>query len=111
MKRTKIVLEDRDIPAKWYNIMADMPNLPKPPLHPGTRKPVGPDDLSAIFPMALEALLCKEEGKEKAIVFNLSGHGYLDLAAYADFLNGKIIDSAYPEDKINEALRCLPTID
>jgi tryptophan synthase beta chain len=53
MKETKIVLPDREIPKQWYNIMADMPNLPKPPLHPGTLKPVGPDDLSAIFPMSL----------------------------------------------------------
>lgn len=53
MKETKVILPDRDIPKKWYNIMADMPNLPKPPLHPGTLKPVGPDDLSPIFPMAL----------------------------------------------------------
>ena len=53
MQETKIVLPDRDIPKQWYNIMADMPNLPKPPLHPGTKQPVGPDDLSAIFPMSL----------------------------------------------------------
>lgn len=53
MKETKIVLSDREIPRQWYNIMADMPNLPKPPLHPGTKEPVGPDDLKAIFPMAL----------------------------------------------------------
>ncbi|MBF0458584.1 MAG: TrpB-like pyridoxal phosphate-dependent enzyme [Nitrospirae bacterium] len=53
MKRTKIILEEKDIPSQWYNIMADMPNLPKPPLHPATHKPVGPDDLAAIFPMAL----------------------------------------------------------
>ena len=53
MKETKIVLSDREIPRQWYNIMADMPNPPKPPLHPGTLKPVGPDDLSPIFPMAL----------------------------------------------------------
>jgi tryptophan synthase beta chain len=53
MRETKIVLPDREIPKKWYNIMADMPNLPKPPLHPATHKPVGPDDLGAIFPMAL----------------------------------------------------------
>jgi len=33
--------------------MADMPNKPKPPLHPGTRQPVGPQDLAAIFPMDL----------------------------------------------------------
>ncbi len=53
MQETKIVLPDREIPKQWYNIMADMPTLPKPPLHPGTRQPVGPDDLRPIFPMAL----------------------------------------------------------
>lgn len=53
MKQTKIVLSDKEIPQKWYNIMADMPNLPKPPLHPATQKPIGPGDLSPIFPMAL----------------------------------------------------------
>ncbi|MBF0568225.1 MAG: TrpB-like pyridoxal phosphate-dependent enzyme [Nitrospirae bacterium] len=53
MKRTKIILEEDDIPRQWYNIMADMPTLPKPPLHPATHKPIEPDDLAAIFPMAL----------------------------------------------------------
>lgn len=53
MRETKIVLPEREIPRKWYNIMADMPKLPKPPLHPATIKPIGPDDLSAIFPMTL----------------------------------------------------------
>ena len=53
MKQTKIVLSDKEIPHQWYNIMADMPNLPKPPLHPATQKPIGPEDLSPIFPMAL----------------------------------------------------------
>jgi tryptophan synthase beta chain len=53
MKDTKIILPEREMPQKWYNIMADMPNIPKPPLHPGTKQPVGPEDLSVIFPMAL----------------------------------------------------------
>jgi tryptophan synthase beta chain len=53
MRETKIVLSDRDIPRQWYNIAADMPNPMKPPLHPGTRQPAGPEDLSPIFPMAL----------------------------------------------------------
>ncbi len=53
MKETKILLPEKEIPKKWYNIMADMPNLPQPPLHPGTKQPVGPDDLSVIFPMSL----------------------------------------------------------
>ena len=54
MRQTKILLADKEIPTKWYNIMADMPNLPKPPLHPGTKQPVGPQDLTPIFPMALD---------------------------------------------------------
>ncbi|HSA77344.1 MAG TPA: TrpB-like pyridoxal phosphate-dependent enzyme [Nitrospirota bacterium] len=53
MRQTKIVLSDNEIPTKWYNIMADMPNKPKPPLHPATKQPLGPQDLSPIFPMAL----------------------------------------------------------
>jgi tryptophan synthase beta chain len=53
MRQTKIVLSDKEIPTQWYNIMADMPNKPKPPLHPATRQPVGPDDLKPIFPMDL----------------------------------------------------------
>lgn len=53
MRETKVILPDREIPRQWYNIMADMPNLPKPPLHPGTKQPIGPQDLVAIFPMAL----------------------------------------------------------
>ncbi|MDH5682183.1 MAG: TrpB-like pyridoxal phosphate-dependent enzyme, partial [Spirochaetota bacterium] len=53
MRQTKVVLSEKDMPKQWYNIMADMPNLPKPPLHPATQKPVGPEDLSPIFPMAV----------------------------------------------------------
>jgi tryptophan synthase beta chain len=53
MDRMKIVLADDEIPRQWYNILADMPTPMSPPLHPGTGKPVGPDDLAPIFPMNL----------------------------------------------------------
>lgn len=53
MSQVKIFLEEKDMPRAWYNIQADMPNLPKPAMHPVTKKPVGPDDLSPIFPMGL----------------------------------------------------------
>jgi len=49
----KIFLNERDMPTHWYNIVADMPNKPLPPLHPATKQPVGPDDLAPLFPMAL----------------------------------------------------------
>lgn len=53
MQDTKILLSEKDMPRQWYNIMADMPNIPAIPLHPSTKKPIGPDDLSSIFPMSL----------------------------------------------------------
>lgn len=53
MSQVKIFLEEKDMPRAWYNIQADMPNLPKPAMHPVTKNPVGPDDLSPIFPMGL----------------------------------------------------------
>jgi tryptophan synthase beta chain len=49
----KYLLDETRIPKRWYNIMADLP-VPLPPvLHPGTKQPVGPDDLAPLFPMAL----------------------------------------------------------
>lgn len=50
---TKIILKDSDIPKTWYNIIADIPNPPQPVLHPGTGKPITPDDLLPLFPMPL----------------------------------------------------------
>jgi tryptophan synthase beta chain len=49
----KIILEEKEIPESWYNIQADMPNKPLPPLHPGTKQPIGPEDLAVLFPMEL----------------------------------------------------------
>src|SRR5512136_2407163 len=53
MNRTKILLDENDIPKQWYNIQADLKTPLDPPLHPQTRQPVTPDDLKAIFPMEL----------------------------------------------------------
>ncbi len=52
-QQTKFVLSERDIPEKWYNIAADMPNKPLPPLHPATHQPIGPEALAPLFPMEL----------------------------------------------------------
>ena len=52
MSQTKIILEESDIPTHWYNVVADMPNPPLPPLGPDG-KPIGPEALAAIFPMEL----------------------------------------------------------
>ena len=49
----KYLLEEKDIPTHWYNIMSDLPEPMAPPLHPGTGKPIGPEDLAPLFPMEL----------------------------------------------------------
>jgi tryptophan synthase beta chain len=49
----KFLLGERDIPTHWVNLMADLPGDAPPPLHPGTKEPAGPDDLTPIFPMGL----------------------------------------------------------
>jgi tryptophan synthase beta chain len=69
-----------------------------------------PESSHAIRGAIDEALKAKEEGKQKTIFFNLSGHGYLDLTAYADYLAGKLEDYEYPEEMIKEALKKLPVI-
>ncbi|HEY6031961.1 MAG TPA: TrpB-like pyridoxal phosphate-dependent enzyme, partial [Gaiellaceae bacterium] len=53
MADTKITLPESEIPRQWYNVAADMPTPARPPLHPGTGQPIGPDDLAPLFPMAL----------------------------------------------------------
>ena len=52
-KNSKILLNDKEMPRQWYNIAADMPNKPLPPLDPKTRQPIGPEALAAVFPMEL----------------------------------------------------------
>lgn len=49
----KIFLTEAEMPEQWYNVVADMPNKPMPPLNPVTRQPAKPEDLTAIFPMEL----------------------------------------------------------
>ena len=50
---TRFVLPQDKIPTAWYNALPDLPEPLQPPLHPGTKEPVGPDDLAPLFPMAL----------------------------------------------------------
>ncbi len=50
---TKYLLSENEMPRAWYNIVPDLPRPPEAVLHPGTMQPVGPNDLAALFPMAL----------------------------------------------------------
>src|ERR1700687_5036165 len=51
--QVKIVLTEKDLPTKWYNIQADLKTPAPPVLHPGTGQPIGPQDLAPLFPMEL----------------------------------------------------------
>jgi tryptophan synthase beta chain len=52
-EQTQYTLPESAIPSRWVNLLGDLPGEPLPPLHPGTREPLGPDDLAPLFPMAL----------------------------------------------------------
>jgi tryptophan synthase beta chain len=65
-KQHKIILEEHELPTRWYNVLPDLPSPPPPPLHPGTREPVGPDDLAPLFPMEL-------------IMQEVSSESYIDI--------------------------------
>ena len=53
MDESKVLLSERDLPQQWYKIQPDLPEPLAPPIHPGTGKPIGPEDLAPIFPMEL----------------------------------------------------------
>jgi tryptophan synthase beta chain len=69
-----------------------------------------PETAHAIKAVFDEALRCKEEGKEEVIVFNLSGHGHFDMAAYDAYLAGDLVDYTYPQEMIDESLKKLPKV-
>jgi len=69
-----------------------------------------PETAHAICCAVDEALAAREAGDKRVILFNFSGHGLLDLAAYEAFLAGKLEDYAYPADKIKEAMANIPKV-
>ncbi len=69
---------------------------------------VAPETSHAVCCAMDEALKAKEEGKEKTILFNLSGHGHFDMAAYEKYFAGELVDYEYPAEKVEEALAHLP---
>ena len=57
-----------------------------------------------------EAVRCREEGKSRAILFNLCGHGHFDMQAYTDYFSGKLVDQEYDERELAMALAGLPSV-
>lgn len=64
VKESRIHLSVKEMPRKWYNVVADFPEPMAPPLHPATKQPVTPADLAPIFP---ESLIMQEASTERYI--------------------------------------------
>jgi tryptophan synthase beta chain len=71
---------------------------------------VAPETSHAVCAAIDEARKAKAEGKQKTILFNLSGHGFFDMAAYEKYFTGELTDYEYPEEKVREALAHLPKV-
>lgn len=71
---------------------------------------VAPETSHAVACTIDEARRAKEEGRERVIVFNLSGHGMLDLGSYEKYFAGELVDYEYPDEKIKESLAHLPKV-
>jgi tryptophan synthase beta chain len=69
-----------------------------------------PEANHAVAGAISEALRCKEEGVSRTILFNLCGHGYLDLQAYTDYMAGKLKDFEYSSEEVAMALAGLPSV-
>ncbi|MGD8454883.1 MAG: TrpB-like pyridoxal phosphate-dependent enzyme [Anaerolineales bacterium] len=72
---------------------------------------VAPETSHAVAVAIDEALDAKEKGEERVILFNLSGHGHFDLAAYQAYLAGELHNYEYPEEKVKAALKDLPKVE
>jgi len=70
-----------------------------------------PESAHAIRVAIDEAIKAREEGKEKIILFNLSGHGLLDLSSYDRYYSGKLENFEYPDENVKKALDDLPKVD
>ena len=70
-----------------------------------------PESTHAIRGAVIEAMKAKEEGKERTILFNLSGHGHFDMSAYDAFLAGQLHNYEYPQAMVDEALGKLPKVE
>ena len=70
-----------------------------------------PESGHAIRTAIDEALKCKETGEEKTIIFGLTGTGYFDLAAYAQYNNGTMSDSIPTDKDLEEGFASIPNVE
>ena len=66
-----------------------------------------PESAHAIAATIREAKHCKETGEEKVLLFNLTGHGLIDMSAYDQYLAGNLVDNQMSEDELQQNIRNL----
>ena len=69
-----------------------------------------PESCHAIAATIREAKKCRETGEEKVILFNLSGHGLIDMPSYEQFINGDLVNYALTDDDIQRSLKSVPQV-
>ncbi|MBN1921901.1 MAG: TrpB-like pyridoxal phosphate-dependent enzyme [Anaerolineae bacterium] len=69
-----------------------------------------PETSHAIRAVIDEALDAKAKNEERVILFNFSGHGFMDMVSYEAYLNGQLVDYNHTKEKLTESLDCLPEI-
>jgi tryptophan synthase beta chain len=62
-----------------------------------------PEATHAIRAVEAEVEAARAAGESRTILFNLCGHGYLELGAYQQYLNGELVDSELPQEQLDEA--------
>ena len=70
-----------------------------------------PESAHAVRVAIDEALDAKAKGEKRVILFNLSGHGNFDMAAYESYLSGKLEDYEYPAEAVKESMSKLPQVN
>ena len=90
-KQIKVVLDEAEMPTHWYNIVADLPTPPPPPLHPGTKQPLTPDDLAPLFPMGL---IAQEASTERWIEIPQEVHDIYRLWRPSPFFRARRLERA-----------------
>lgn len=91
VKQAKVVLDEAEMPTHWYNIVADLPTPPAPPLHPGTQQPLTPDDLAPLFPMGL---IEQEASAERWIEIPAEVHDIYRLWRPSPFYRARRLEAA-----------------
>ncbi len=100
MQQTKTLLDENDIPKKWYNILPDIYALWRQTevfeaavtFARSEGIVPAPESAHAIRCAIDKALECRKSGEIKTILFNLSGHGHFDMGAYDSYFSGDMKD-------------------